>query len=233
MRRDHPVPCPDRHDALAELALGTLAGQERSDVLAHVARCHACALELSELSRITDDLLQLAPAASPPVGFELRVVERVLACSTSAPTGRPRRRKRHRLASWRPAAVAALLAAVVGTGAGLLAASTTAGKAPPAASRPVTLSASLARHGRVFGHVRVSSGRTPWLFVTVDDLTGPGSRTVICEVTLVDGTTAKLGRFRLSQGYGSWGVPLAAPADSLRRALLVGTDGSVLASARI
>ncbi len=233
MRRDRPVPCPDRHDALAELALGTLAGQERSDILAHVARCHPCALELSELSRITDDLLQLAPAANPPAGFELRVVERVLAGSTTAPTGLPRPRERRRRASWRLAAVAAVLAAVVGAGAAVLASSTTASKPPPGASRPVTLSASLTRHGRVLGHVRVSSGRTPWLFVTVDDLSGPGSRTVACEVTLVGGTTEKLGRFRLSQGYGSWGVPLAAPVDSLRGAILVGSDGSVLASARI
>jgi hypothetical protein len=235
---DDEGPCPGYHDALAELALGTLAGHERSDALEHVGHCSTCARELAELASIADDLLELAPVASPPVGFELRVVERARASGSATPARHPLRRRRHRRIGRRPAsrlvAVAALVAAVVGAGAGVLASRAAPRPVPSTVAPPATLSALLVHRGRVVGDVHVSTGRTPWLFMTVDDhAAGARSWLVGCEVALSDGSTRRLGTFRLDAGRGSWGVALTAPAAAVRGALLVSENGTVLASARL
>jgi hypothetical protein len=58
----------------AELALGIADGRERADALAHIGSCAACRAHLAELTEVADDLLTLAPAETPPVGFETRVL---------------------------------------------------------------------------------------------------------------------------------------------------------------
>ena len=62
---------------LAELALGALTGKERVTALAHLEDCSRCSAEVDELAAAADQLLHLAPAAEPPVGFEARVFERL------------------------------------------------------------------------------------------------------------------------------------------------------------
>lgn len=78
--------CDARTGNLPELALGTLHGRERAATLSHVERCSRCRTELDELTRVADLLLDLAPAADPPAGFDTGVLERL--------AGRGRRRPR-------------------------------------------------------------------------------------------------------------------------------------------
>ena len=69
--------CDAYDDELAELALGVLTGRERARVLVHVESCPRCAEELEQLSRTADAVVQVAPEVEPPLGFEVRLFERM------------------------------------------------------------------------------------------------------------------------------------------------------------
>ena len=63
-----------------------LTGRERSRVLSHVESCPRCAEELEILSRTADSVLQAAPDMEPPLGFEVRLFER-MGVTDVVPTG--------------------------------------------------------------------------------------------------------------------------------------------------
>ena len=69
--------CAAVSEALADLALGVLAGEERTAAVAHLEGCPRCSRWVAELSAASNELLHLAPAAEPPIGFEARVFERL------------------------------------------------------------------------------------------------------------------------------------------------------------
>ena len=98
---------------MAELALGVLTGRERSRVLAHVESCPRCAEDLEILSRTADTVLQAAPDMEPPLGFEVRLFERMGVTDVA-----PRRRRRLRPSRWVPAVVG-VAAAALALGVGL------------------------------------------------------------------------------------------------------------------
>jgi hypothetical protein len=114
--------CAHYADELAELALGISTGRERAEALAHVAQCPACHAEMEQLSLAADSLLEVIPRVDPPLGFEVRLAERLL-----SGRGTPRRGARWfspRQWGYRrlPAALACLLAVVAprrGGGGGL------------------------------------------------------------------------------------------------------------------
>ena len=56
---------------------GVLTGRERARVLSHVESCPRCAEELEVLSRTADSVVQAAPEMEPPLGFEVRLFERM------------------------------------------------------------------------------------------------------------------------------------------------------------
>ena len=60
-----------------ELALGTLSGTERAVALSHLETCAECRREVEELSAAADALLLAAVEVDAPVGFEVRLLERV------------------------------------------------------------------------------------------------------------------------------------------------------------
>lgn len=109
----------DRHaDELAELALGIATGRERALTLAHVESCPACHAEMERLSLAADAMLEVIPGVEPPLGFEVRLAERLQAgrfAKQATPV---------RWWSRRPslviACLLAVLALVVGAGAGFL-----------------------------------------------------------------------------------------------------------------
>jgi anti-sigma factor RsiW len=70
----NPLSCPDVEELAPELALGTLPGDQRAAVLAHLDRCPDCRRYLNKLSDTADSLLLLAPEVDPPAGFTRRVV---------------------------------------------------------------------------------------------------------------------------------------------------------------
>src|SRR5271157_5028266 len=96
-------------DALPELALGVLTGRERAQALSHVESCPRCADELEQLSRVADAVVLVAPEAEPPLGFEVRLFEKM---GLSDELARHRTR-RHRLRHPRWAAGALGVAAAV------------------------------------------------------------------------------------------------------------------------
>ena len=69
--------CAAVSEALVDLALGVLAGEERTAAVAHLEGCPRCSRWVAELSAASNELLHLAPAAEPPIGFEARVFERL------------------------------------------------------------------------------------------------------------------------------------------------------------
>jgi hypothetical protein len=213
--------CETVEDDLPELALGILSGRRRSEVLGHVGSCPHCSAELEQLSIVADTLVQLAPPVEAPVGFELRVAERL-----QAATGhRPER-------SRRAAALCAAAAVVVILGFGLgafVAPGGGNGNGQPATATLTT--ANLTSHGHAVGEVMISAGRPAWMFMTING--GETSGTVRCDVTLVGGRVETIGVFQLSGEYGAWAAPLTSAAQQVRSARLIASNGTVLASAQL
>lgn len=243
-----PAACAAVDEALGELALGVLTGKERVPVLAHIEGCPRCTAEVAQLSSTVDQLLQLAPAAEPPVGFETRVFERLAATAPAAapvavvtPLGerpeprRPRKARAFPLAAGRlptwAQAVAAAVVCLALVGAGTLAGSALSSPGHPAASQDALEQVALVSHGKTVGGVMVYAGEPTWLFMYVD---APGlSGDLQCEVKVYDGPTLALGHFWLSGGRGAWAVSSNRPAGSLEEALVVGPHGQVLATAQL
>ena len=91
--------CEAYEDNWPELALGVLTGRERSQVLAHVESCPRCAEDLEVLSRTADTVLQAAPDMEPPLGFEVRLFDR-MGVTDAAPRRRRRLRPRAGCRPW-------------------------------------------------------------------------------------------------------------------------------------
>lgn len=105
-----------------ELALEILTGDERATALEHLDGCAACQELLSSYTLVTDRLLLFAPQATPPAGFERRVLGAVTpAAPTPAPPPAPvplRRRRffRRGVAALAVASCAVLVAIGLGVG---------------------------------------------------------------------------------------------------------------------
>lgn len=214
--------CEVFQDELAELALGTLSGRDRSETLGHVASCSRCAAELERLSLVADQLLQLAPEMEPPLGFELRLAEKLQVSAKARPA--------RRFSRTSVLAAAAAFLVVLGGGLGLLVAPGGGNNQGQVATAGLT-AANLTSHGDVLGRVVVSAGRPAWMFVTISGANWSGK--VTCDVTLTGGRTETIGVFRFSRSYGAWDAPLRSPANEVRSARLVAANGTVLASAEL
>lgn len=199
-------------DELAELALGVIAGERRTGALEHCDGCATCRRDLAELSRGLDALLLAAPLREPPAGFESRTLAAML------PDQRHRSARLRRL---RRALVAiALLVAAAALGAGAAHAF-----APPVAARTAALKVA----GRGTGEVVVTGERPALLVVTLAG--GRWPSWVSCEVVTTAGKHLALGPYAVGPKGGTWSAHLEVSGASLTRVALVGTDGSMLASA--
>ena len=216
-----PKVCDLFRDDLAETALGVASGRRRSEVLRHVESCPSCSLELEQLSIVADTMMELSGESEPPVGFELRLAQRL----QSGVQRRPTRRARH---------VSVLLAAAavaVALGIGIGALTSSGGRNTPNQAMTDITSANLSSGGHVLGEFLVSAGKPAWMYMTVDS--GTWSGVVTCQVILAGGKIETVGQFTLSGGYGAWGAPLTTSAGQVRGARLVDASGTVIASARI
>jgi hypothetical protein len=201
--------CEDLREPLAELALGIASGEQRARVLDHAAGCPDCRRLLGELTRVGDELLQLAPEHEPPAGFELRVLERL------APPAHRRRLPRARLRGRRAGfavAVAAALAGGAGATAGVLVAThderQLGGQLRAVLTRAngtyIAVTELRDPGGRERGLVFHYGGKPSWVFVTLDRPLPPG-RYVASLVTRA-GATIELGTFDLGGGDLSLGT---------------------------
>jgi hypothetical protein len=215
--------CEEARDVVAELALGIADGEERARILDHVAGCSECRRELEHLSEVADRLLELAPEAEPPVGFELGVLE----------TMDPRSVRRPRLGRWVLAVAAAFVAAAVTAG-GLLFASRDDRRVADHYRATLTeangsyFGAARLRDadGREGGALFVYRGAPSWLTVTVD----ARHATTADRVELIDraGRRIPLGWARFSDGAWGGAVPVDLGRVSTVRVLT--RDGRLLLS---
>ena len=215
--------CVAFEEDLAALALKTLTGRRRGEVMSHVAGCQRCVAELVELTEASDLLLVLAPEAEAPLGFESRLAQR-LEFSVPA-TAR---------ALWRRPILIALGGTLMLLSA--LLAGTVVGehRAPPPATSTHSANLTSAVAGgsaQVVGKATLLSGTPTWLVMTLD-YTGWTGR-VSCQVTLRGGRTETLGTFRVGPTYDSWTLPIAVPTSDVVGARLVQANGTLLASAKL
>ena len=194
--------CAQVRELAPDMALGTIDGAERAEVLAHMAQCASCRNEVGELADVVDRLLTLAPAVEPPPGLSDRVLDAIRADTPAPAAARrpaPRRwRTRHLVV----AGIAAALLAVVAT------AGVTATHRP--SDREVTLNARtlhvvpmIGADDHHLGDAYVSNGADPWLLVNVGyGLDGAGYRLVGVEA---EGGVVDIGPMRsLSNGQWAW-----------------------------
>ena len=187
---------------------------------------------MEQLSLAADSLLEVVPGVEPPLGFEVRFMERLGA-------GRAVRQPVHRQwfvrrASLVMACVMVLVAVGIGVGTGWL---VRGGEYSPVARSAFGTepggrveTASLVAAGRSVGNVTLYVGRTTWLFMSLDD--GSWSGEASCQVRLEGGKTVLLGTFWLDNGYGAWGVTLAPGTGRIQSASVL-SGGGVLASATL
>ena len=216
--------CEQHQAELSELALGVLTGRDRARILAHVESCPRCAEELEQLSRAADAVVQAAPEAEPPMGFEVRLFERMGVADV-------RHTRRFRPPRWVAGALAAA-AAVVALAVGL--SLSLSSPAPPSQSTapPQGIStANLVEHGTVVGRVAVHGGANPWMSMMLIDSSARG--TVDCIVVTSDGARHQVGTFDADKGYGAWVAPLSVSPQDIRSAEVVTPSGTVIATAAL
>jgi hypothetical protein len=233
-------PCGEYSDNLAELALGILTGRERAATLAHVDSCTRCAEELEQLSHVSDAVVSIAPDAEPPVGFEVRLFSRMGLAEASPPVtrigsahGRPKGFGWLRASPrWTLAAAAAVIALVLGLSLGWSTGSghpgSTQGEVAHPEGREVA-TAALTDAGRTVGRVSTYGGSNPWMTVVLAGSATDG--TVTCEVITNEGVMHKVGSFDAKDGYGAWGAHLWVAPQDVRKAEVVSSNGTVIATA--
>jgi len=217
--------CDRFADELAELALGVLTGRDRAEALSHVESCPRCAEELEQLSRVADTVVQAAPEVEPPMGFEVRLFERMGVADVRA-------RRRLRPSRWVPAvAAAAAAAAALAVGLSLSLSSSPAPTVAAQGHQNGVVSANLVESGETVGHVVAFGGARPWMSMMLADSTARGL--VNCVVVTDDGVTHHVGTFVAQQGYGAWIAPLHVKPEDLRTAEVVSPSGTVIATATL
>ena len=217
--------CEEFAEVAAELELGVLTGRERARALAHLDQCDTCAADIRQLT-LGEQLIGLLPTREPPLGFEIRVLERL---GFAVPRHRaPRHRRQpdpgHRARRMLAAAAAAVAVALAGLGGWGLHAATS-----PAPRMEWTSAALLAADHQNEGEIFLYIGEPRWTYMYVDLRTG--SELVTCQLESADGRVTTIGSFRLTDGYGSWGSPGWVGHEPPVGARLLAPDGTVLATA--
>jgi hypothetical protein len=212
--------CQPYDDLLAELALGILPGRERAETLAHVATCLRCTTELERLAGTADALLAAAPVADPPVGFEVRVFDRLGLRATR------RQRTRRRVVG-----VAAAFAALAGAfGIGTVVAAPSRPQPTPSATAVTDVdTAQLVVKGKAIGAALAYGGQPGWLLMSVVDLRG--DNVVRCSIVTNGGKTIAIGKFWLANGAGTWSVKLPIAPAAVERVVLTSATGSPIGQA--
>jgi hypothetical protein len=225
--------CDGYSENLAELALGILTGRDRVATLAHVDSCAPCAEELEQLSRTADAVVSVAPELEPTVGFEVRLFNRMGLVDESSPIALSRGRERRgprgwaaRAPRWALASAAAVVALLAGLSIGWSTGSHSGSVHPTAVATAV-----LQEHGNAVGTVSTYGGATPWMIVTMDDSSAHGALT--CEVVTDNGVTHKIGTFSATYGYAAWDAPLKVAPQDVRKAEVVSSNGTVIATATL
>ena len=180
---------PDEHlgDDVVELALGTVEGDRRARMAAHVLRCATCRHEYDELVSTVSTLVPAVPAVQPPLGFEERVMSRF------GVAGAPRTTRRWWAAAVAAAAVVALFVPLA------IWNSSDDGDAGQVATLH------LSKDGSAVGTVSISEldGRAVMVVALVG---APEDVSYYCRIRFADGSTVDSESW--PAGNGAWIVPL-------------------------
>jgi hypothetical protein len=215
----------------AELALGIAGGEQRARALEHAATCAECRRVLDEHAVAADELMLVAPAHEPPIGFESRVLERFPERETAHPST-PRRLT---VGPRRLKMAMAIMATAAATAGGMLLAfrddrrlasdyreilAVAEGKYFDAVH---LREPSGARAGQVLGY----QGSPSWMVVTV--ARRYRSHPYRCELVTRDGQRIRLRAFRLDEATGSWGQTIPIDLRDVARLRVVDREsGEVL-----
>ncbi len=186
----------DEHlgDDIVELALGTVDGDRRARMAAHVLRCAACRREYDELAATVAALGPAVPGVQPPIGFDERVLARF--ATDHAPPSRRRRPQR-----WGWLAAAAVFVALL-VPAGIWLASRDDSD-QVAVGSVATLERT--KDGTAVGTVSISDVEGTSVMVVA--LVGaPDDVSYYCRIQFADGRTIESGSW--PAGNGAWVVPL-------------------------
>jgi anti-sigma-K factor RskA len=170
-RGDDRPGCAQVREIAPDVALGLLTGEERAEALAHLEGCEACRAEVASLAVAADEVLLAAPEATPPAGFDARVLAALATQrgaaerdETAIVPARPHRRRRR---AWVGAAAAAVLALVVGLAA-LVGSDDTPRPSAPEPSAVATV-AMRGNQGRVVGEATMTGSRPVQVVVDMPD----------------------------------------------------------------
>jgi anti-sigma factor RsiW len=183
--------CSSVRERAPDLALGTLTGPERAEVVAHLDGCPSCQALVGEYASVADALLDLVPEAQPATE---------LAAPVLAAMQPPRhRRRRHRVVALAAAAIIAICAA---TGLTVTLVSRGGGENGSSAA-PALRSAPMVGSGNLtVGRVVTTNDRPPKLAVSVDYWVPDGHYQL---ATLAgSGESEPVGVLQVSGGRGAW-----------------------------
>ena len=245
-----PKGCAQFETLAPELALGALAGNDRSAILVHLETCSHCRQLVEDFAAVADDLLLLAPEGEPPLGFESRAAARITAAAdavavgtagsmarASGPVGvggaaagsggRSGVRSGSRRRRVQAVAAAAFVAGAVAAGGISLLVSSREGPITP--SGPVVRIAAVNANGGAYTCHAVAVGSKPtWLYLSVDQ---PGQRDGQYHVEAVTSSggraTWPVGTVVVTNGHGTLAVPLDLVAADLRSLRILDAGGQV------
>jgi predicted anti-sigma-YlaC factor YlaD len=180
--------CVGLREVAPDLALGLLDGEARADALEHVHRCPSCQAVVAELAGVADLLVQLAPDAEPPPGFERRVLDAT----------RHDRRARRR---WVTAIAAVAAAAAIGAIA--VVRMVDAGRPPERAAAGALHTTPMRGTGGVsVGRVVTTGGSPATAIITVDYAVADGDYDLV--LRSASGAPHTIGTMTVHEGHGAW-----------------------------
>jgi hypothetical protein len=208
--------CAGVREVAPDLALGLLDGEARANALDHVHRCPSCQAVVAELSGVADLLVQLAPEAEPPPGFERRVLDA---------TRRDRRARRR----WFTAIAAVAAAAAIGAIA--VVRIVDAGRSPERATASALHTTPMrATGGTNVGRVVTTEGSPATAIITVDYAVADGEYDLV--LRSASGTSQTLGTMTVHEGHGAWRGTIDRPGAGASVAMVDG-HGTVVCHAAL
>jgi anti-sigma factor RsiW len=211
--------CTSVRERAPDLALGTLTGPERAEVVAHLDGCPSCQALVGEYASVADALLDLVPETQPATE---------LAAPVLAAMQPPRHRRRHhRVVALAAAAIIAICAAT-----GLTVTLVSSGNGENSSSAaPALRSAPMVGSGNLtVGRVVTTNDRPPKLAVSVDYWVPDGHYQLAARNRA--GAAAPVGTLEVTNGRGTW----TGRASSVGRPVaieLVDQSGKVVCRGRL
>jgi hypothetical protein len=218
-----PPECLRFIENLEELALGTLDEPTRTEMFQHADDCARCRARLDQLTWVTDQLLEVAPAIDPPAGFESRVLSRL--GMDAKPDARRLSSARSR---WWLAAAVAIGLVVGGFALGRGTGSTMSG-----AEWAVKSGIIQREDGSRTGAIVLSRTPRPHVLVTIDH-PRPSGDVMRCVLVGANGQRTEVGSWSYrGVERGAWAVGIDPALLDSQRMEVVDPTGSVVATASL